>query len=146
MAMTGGGGRGLTIEERDEFLRSGAKFIKIATTNEDGWPMISPVWYDWDGSSFFVVGKARTSYVQNLRRNPRCGLLVGAEMLGPDVEHTGHLLAWAVQQRLDVHQALAMPFYHPVTEEGIRTALRDLRRALRFHGHDRPCAELQASS
>ncbi|MBX3028351.1 dihydrolipoyl dehydrogenase [bacterium] len=55
-----------------------------------------------------------------------CGTLLGAEMLGPRVEHTAHLLAWAVQSGLTVEQALAMPFYHPVIEEGIRSALRDL--------------------
>ena len=76
MAMTGAGGKGMTPEERDAFLQSGAMFLKIATTNEEGWPMISPVWYAWDGQSFLVTGKARTSYVQNLQRDPRCGLLV----------------------------------------------------------------------
>jgi len=55
-----------------------------------------------------------------------CGTLLGAEMFGPRVEHTAHLLAWAVQSRMTVEQALALPFYHPVIEEGIRTALRDL--------------------
>lgn len=54
------------------------------------------------------------------------GRLLGAEMAGPAVEHTAHLLAWAIQQRLTVVDALAMPFYHPCLEEGIRTALRDL--------------------
>ncbi len=53
------------------------------------------------------------------------GHLLGAEMIGPDAEHLGHLLAWAVQARLTVAQALEMPFYHPVVEEGLRTALRD---------------------
>jgi PPOX class probable F420-dependent enzyme len=76
MAMTGAGGRGLTDQERDEFLTSGAIFAKIATTNEEGWPMVSPVWYEWDGSSFLIVGKERTGYVRNLRRDPRCGVLV----------------------------------------------------------------------
>ena len=59
------------------------------------------------------------------------GRILGAEMLGPDVEHTAHLLAWAVQQGMTVGDALEMPFYHPVVEEGIRTALRDLRKNLR---------------
>jgi dihydrolipoamide dehydrogenase len=54
------------------------------------------------------------------------GELLGAEMFGPRVEHTAHLLAWAVQRRLTVAEALAMPVYHPVIEEGIRTALRHL--------------------
>lgn len=60
-----------------------------------------------------------------------CGTLVGAEMCGPRVEHTAHLLAWAVAGRLSVEQALANPFYHPVVEEGIQTALRDLSAKLK---------------
>ncbi len=59
-----------------------------------------------------------------------CGRLVGAELCGPRVEHTAHLLAWAIQSGLTVDDALSMPFYHPVIEEGLRTALRDLRTAL----------------
>jgi dihydrolipoamide dehydrogenase len=50
---------------------------------------------------------------------------LGAQMAGPRVEHIAHLLAWAHQQRLTLDQMLAMPFYHPVIEEGLRTALRD---------------------
>ncbi len=60
------------------------------------------------------------------------GSLDGAELLGPAVEHTSHLLAWSVQQRLTVNQILDMPFYHPTVEEGIRTALQDLRDKLRI--------------
>lgn len=59
------------------------------------------------------------------------GVLRGAEMIAPDAEHLGHLLAWAVQQRLTVAQALDMPFYHPVVQEGLRTALRDALTQLR---------------
>ncbi|MFL1407570.1 dihydrolipoyl dehydrogenase [Marinobacter sp. M1N3S26] len=58
------------------------------------------------------------------------GLFMGAEMFGPAAEHIGHLLAWAAQQRLTVSAMLDMPFYHPVIEEGVRTALRDLNRRL----------------
>ena len=57
----------------------------------------------------------------------KTGRLLGAEMFGPDIEHIAHLLAWAVGQKMTVNQALSMPFYHPVIEEGLRTALRDLR-------------------
>ena len=73
MAMTADKGRGFTAEERDEFLASKPMFAKIATTNEEGWPMISPVWYSWDGSSFLIISKERTGMVRNLRRDPRCG-------------------------------------------------------------------------
>ena len=50
-------------------------------------------------------------------------------MAGPDAEHIGHLLAWALQAGMTVAQMLEMPFYHPVVEEGLRTALRELDRA-----------------
>jgi len=52
------------------------------------------------------------------------GRLLGAEMAGPSAEHIAHLLAWALQQGLTVARMLDMPFYHPVVEEGLRTALR----------------------
>lgn len=76
MAMTADNGRGFTSEELDDFLTSGRLFAKIATVNEDGVPTISPVWYTWDGESFLIVTKERTGLVKNLRRDPRCGLLV----------------------------------------------------------------------
>jgi dihydrolipoamide dehydrogenase len=58
------------------------------------------------------------------------GRLLGAEMIGPDAEHLAHLLAWALQMKLTIAQMLEMPFYHPVVEEGLRTALRDAQTKL----------------
>ncbi len=60
------------------------------------------------------------------------GRFLGAEMIGPAAEHIGHLLAWCVQRGDTVQQMLDSPFYHPVIEEGLRTALRQLQRALRM--------------
>lgn len=51
--------------------------------------------------------------------------LIGAQMVGPSAEHIAHLLAWSVQQQMTIDQMLQMPFYHPVVEEGVRTALRE---------------------
>ncbi len=58
------------------------------------------------------------------------GQFLGAELFGPRVEHMAHLLAWALEQRLGVGEMLAMPWYHPVLEEGLRGALRDLNANL----------------
>ncbi len=58
------------------------------------------------------------------------GEFLGAEMFGPAAEHIGHLLAWARQQQMTIQKMLTMPFYHPVIEEGLRTALRDTSRQL----------------
>jgi dihydrolipoamide dehydrogenase len=56
------------------------------------------------------------------------GRLTGAEMCVPGAEHLAHLLALAMQSELTVHELLGMPFYHPVLEEGVRSALRELAR------------------
>lgn len=60
------------------------------------------------------------------------GLLLGAEILGPAAEHLGHLLAWSVRRGDTVQQMLDSPFYQPVVEEGLRTALRDAQHKLRL--------------
>lgn len=57
----------------------------------------------------------------------KSGVILGAEMFGPSAEHIAHLLAWVIEQNLTVNKVLSFPFYHPVIEEGLRTALRDLR-------------------
>lgn len=62
----------------------------------------------------------------------RTGEFLGAEMIAPDGEHLAHLLAWALQRELTVQEILDMPYYHPTVEEGLRTALRDLRHNLRM--------------
>ena len=58
------------------------------------------------------------------------GRLLGAELCAPAGEHMAHLLALAVGQKMTVAGLLGMPFYHPVLEEGLRTALRDAARQL----------------
>jgi dihydrolipoamide dehydrogenase len=58
------------------------------------------------------------------------GRFLGAELIGPDAEHLAHLLAWAHQLELTVAKMLTLPFYHPVIEEGLRTALRDAQAKL----------------
>ena len=60
------------------------------------------------------------------------GRFLGAEMIGPAAEHLGHLLAWSAQRGDTVQAMLDSPFYHPVIEEGLRSALRDMQRALRM--------------
>jgi dihydrolipoamide dehydrogenase len=71
------------------------------------------------------------------------GRFLGGEMIAPRGEHLGHLLAWAVQARMTVEQMLEMPFYHPVIEEGVRTALRDLAAELAKDASQTDPAEME---
>lgn len=87
--------------------------------------------------SFENQGRSRVM-LQNrglLRVYGECGShrFLGAEMIGPRAEHLGHLLAWACQSEMTVENMLDMPFYHPVIEEGLRTALRHLKKNLLQH-------------
>ena len=56
--------------------------------------------------------------------------LVGAALITPHGEHLAHELAWMIQGGLTIDEAVALPFYHPVLEEGLEGALKSLQRAL----------------
>jgi dihydrolipoamide dehydrogenase len=98
------------------------------------------------GVSFEDQGRSRVMLRNQglLRVYVACadGRVLGAEMIGPDAEHLGHLLAWGIQSQMTVDRMLEMPFYHPVVEEGLRTALRDAaaKRAAA------PCADLRLAA
>ena len=54
-------------------------------------------------------------------------IIVGA---GTAAEHLAPLLALAIERGLTVPQMLALSFYHPVLEEELRGALRQLQKDL----------------
>lgn len=58
------------------------------------------------------------------------GCLRGTEMCAPAAEHMVHLLALAIEHEMTAQDVLSMPFYHPVLEEGLRSALRQIARKL----------------
>jgi len=84
--------------------------------------------------SFHDQGRSRVIHqnrgLLRLYASREDGRFLGAEMVAPRAEHLAHLLAWSHQQGLTVERMLAMPFYHPVIEEGLRTALREAARQL----------------
>jgi len=73
-----------------------------------------------------AVTAQRNRGLMRLYADRETGVLVGAEMCVPAAEHMAHVLALAVDRQMRVQDVLRMPFYHPVLEEGMRSALRDL--------------------
>jgi dihydrolipoamide dehydrogenase len=71
-----------------------------------------------------IMGKNKG--ILRLYADKSTGRLLGVSMLAAHAEHLGHLLNWCIEQRLTILQLLRMPFYHPVMEEAIQAALRDL--------------------
>ena len=90
-------------------------------------------------SSFAEQGRAvirdENVGLMRLYAEAETGRLLGTEMVAPAGEHLGHLLAWAMQRELTVFDVLRMPFYHPVIEEGLRSALQDAAAKVRQSPH-----------
>lgn len=62
----------------EEFLAgpNSTWLLKLAFVKEDGWPMVVPLWYQWDGEAFLVVGRKRSQWVHDLEREPRCAVCI----------------------------------------------------------------------
>lgn len=56
----------------------------------------------------------------------RGGRLLGAEMLGPGVEHLAQRFAVAIAAGMSAQDLAAVPTYHPTIEEGLSTALSEI--------------------
>ena len=104
--------------------------------------MVGQSWKEIEGQKDVVVGKIffegqgrsrvilKNKGLMHIYADRNSGLFLGSEFIGPQAEHLAHLLSWARQQKMTIPQMLQMPFYHPVIEEGLRTALRDVSAQL----------------
>ena len=64
------------------------------------------------------------------------GRLTGAVLLGPGMDHIAHLIAWGIERGETAATMLALPFYHPTFEEGLKPALRQICKAANADGLD----------
>ena len=80
------------------------------------------------GRARMILGKA--AGIARIYADKKQGRLLGAELMAPAGEHMAHLLSWAVGTGLTAAQALAMPFYHPVPEEALRSALGQILKQI----------------
>jgi dihydrolipoamide dehydrogenase len=90
-------------------------------------PVIGEVSFEGQGRSLTMV-KAKGHL--RIYACPKSGAIWGAEMFAPYGEHLAHELAWMIQKEQTVFDMLKMPFYHPVVEEGVRTALREVAQKI----------------
>jgi dihydrolipoamide dehydrogenase len=80
----------------------------------------------WEGlgRARMILGKA--AGIARIYAAKKDGRLLGAELMAPAGEHMAHLLSWAIGTGMTAAQALAMPFYHPVPEEALMSALEQI--------------------
>ncbi len=69
------GAGGLNQQELDEFLR-GPWVARLACIKESGYPYVVPVWYEWDGTSFWVVSRTNTDWAACVRHNPHVSMSI----------------------------------------------------------------------
>ena len=61
--------------ELDAFLDQ-ALVASLAYLSSDGYPATVPLWYDWDGSAFWLLSDPGAEWAQHVRRNPRVSLAI----------------------------------------------------------------------
>jgi len=76
---------GMTPEEVDVFLGSPDSdwLCRLGVLKEDGWPFVTPMWYQWRDDRFWVVGRKRSAWVQDLIRDPRCFVCIDEAAMPP---------------------------------------------------------------
>lgn len=100
---------------------SNPQVIKVGDTTEKN-RIKGQVLFDDQGRSRIMIknkGILTLYYDNNSHR------LMGAEMYGPSAEHIAHSLVWLIIKNTTLEDMLDFPYYHPVIEEGLRTAVRD---------------------
>lgn len=61
--------------ELDAFL-SQALVASLSYLSDDGYPASVPLWYDWDGATFWLVPSPGADWATHVRRNPRVSLSI----------------------------------------------------------------------
>jgi len=77
----------LDKQEMDLFLASNA-LARLACLKPDGSPYVIPVWYQWDGSSFWFVGRQRSAWCEYIKNDGRVSIVIDSDHSGSDLPGT----------------------------------------------------------
>jgi PPOX class probable F420-dependent enzyme len=65
----------LSSEALDALLREPI-VARLGTIDADGYPVIVPIWTEWDGEAIWLVVRAKADYAANLFARPKVGLSI----------------------------------------------------------------------
>lgn len=69
----------LSPAELDAFLAEPGHLLRLATVDADGWPRVVPLWFLAEPGRLLFTPRARSAFLDNLRRDPRVGVSVDEE-------------------------------------------------------------------
>jgi PPOX class probable F420-dependent enzyme len=69
----------MTAAERTAFLERPGVLVRIATLKADGAPHVTPAWFICEGGEVLITPRKESSWLANLRRDPRVALTIDEE-------------------------------------------------------------------
>ncbi len=66
---------GLTEKQLNELLER-PLLCKLASIQKNGWPHVTPMWFAHEGNNILVIGRKHSSWVQNVKHNPKVALVI----------------------------------------------------------------------
>jgi PPOX class probable F420-dependent enzyme len=70
--------RRLVSSEMEELLRLTVP-VHLATVDGEGFPHITPLWFDWDGEALWMTSLPDKPHLRRLRRNPSASVCIDVE-------------------------------------------------------------------
>lgn len=69
----------MSTTEREALLAKPGQLCRIATVTPEGAPHVTPIWFIHEDGTVFVTPRAESSWLTNLRREPRVAIAVDEE-------------------------------------------------------------------
>lgn len=119
-------------EQLKEFLAKPI-LMDIATTTPEGYPHVTPVWFEYDGECFFVSTVPATKKAANLRQNPKAGFSIASHQLPyPTVVGYGDVIIEEDRENELIHRLairylpkdIAESYYKDLADAGPRVILK----------------------
>lgn len=61
---------GMSQAETDEFL-AGDWLCRLGCLDDEGWPYVVPVWYQYQDGGFYIIPRARSIWAKYIKKDPR---------------------------------------------------------------------------
>ncbi len=66
---------GMDEDEVSEFLQ-GPHLVRFGCIDDEGWPYVVPIWYQYRDGGFYVIPRARSKWAKYVQREPRVHLCI----------------------------------------------------------------------